>query len=164
MRRRRKNEQRQGDLKLAGDQVNDFDAKQGSKDDKRATGVEHGVATHVAEEQESARCAGWLRTCASRAPAVQLPLEGQPAAKLDGFKPKRVFLARVSESARFEMRSAQWLRAAADIGVFLRLVGDFDAFVDFNEPTARCDTINKNFFGSGNHAERVSGRRHLQTG
>ena len=56
------------------------------------------------------------------------------------------------------------VRAATDVGVFLRLVGDFDAFVDLNEPAARGDAINKNFFGSGNHAERVSGRGHLHAG
>ncbi len=41
-----------GHLKLAGNQVNDFDAKQGCKDDERATGVEHSVATRIAEEEQ----------------------------------------------------------------------------------------------------------------
>ena len=39
-------------------------------------------------------------------PAVKLPFEGEPAAELDGFKPKRVFLSRVSGNWRCEVRSA----------------------------------------------------------
>ena len=146
--------EKQSHLQSAGDQIHNFDTKKGSKYDERSACIKNSIAAHIAANQKSTAYQPFKKE------SHDIPVQ-----KMQKFTFRRaLFRARVVVRIRLVPARAgapvEWSQLVMHwcgvrckvqpqrphIGMLLRLVDYFEAFVNFCASTASCHSEHKHFF------------------